>query len=811
MRNLLAACLTAAVFLSVPAAARAQPKDRLSIDKVRVGFPESRNRGNRYKVGAWAPVYVDLTVGANDIVPPEVAVLLVETTDSDGVKNVYSQKLPPLQKGQVVSGLITYVRPGNATADVTVNVRIGDRTLKPFKVEDKEPFDIVNSDNILYVMLGSQLSSLRQALLPPQGQQGQAGAVGGMQGGAGGGPGLPPQPGLGPDQQPQPVAEDPDDSRQRRFAFLESVDQMPTRWFGYQSADVVLLPTGSEEFLRELLRPRAASRRQALAGWVRRGGKLVVAAGKNRQFVNQLLSDMRLLNCDTTGTIMRARLGGLEDWVGTPAAFRGRPEIELTRLTPGPGVDVLVSQKPDDKDKESRPVVVEAACGVGRVIVVAFDLDEQPFTTWGGRTNFWKKLQSMLEPRVPDQPIQFAFGMQTNSNELAAQMQEKLESFGEVAVISFGWVALLILVYIIVVGPLDYLFLKKVVKRLELTWVTFPVIVLVVSAAAYFTAYALKGDDLRINKLDVVDIDLYPPAGGDKALPQVYGTSWFTLFSPRIQYYTVGVEPAWGGAPPEDDAHSTLVGWMGRPDDSFGGAGKAGSLRLFRDAYDYAEDASGLEGVPLQVWATKSFSASWAVPMPPDAPLFSAELRHAPGNPNLLTGTLTNRLPVELEDVVLIYRQQYYPLSRLAPGQQLRIDGQDIGAKGKPISDWFMGQFFGPAVGAASVPDSTTALAKPLLFHRSADSNISKRNTGLRELDQSWRLGAAPSRQEEVILVGRVAPNLGEGPAEKVISADVAPSRLWLGELPGRGKPRPELKGTLAQRTYVRVFIPVIP
>ena len=55
------------------------------------------------------------------------------------------------------------------------------------------------------------------------------------------------------------------------------------------------------------------------------------------------------------------------------------------------------------------------------------------------------------------------------------------------------------------------------------------------------TAYALKGNDLRINKVDVVDVDLHRR--------EVHGTTWFALFSPRVQNYTVGVEPApgWGG------------------------------------------------------------------------------------------------------------------------------------------------------------------------------------------------------------------------------------------------------------------------
>ena len=122
--------------------------------------------------------------------------------------------------------------------------------------------------------------------------------------------------------------------------------------------------------------------------------------------------------------------------------------------------------------------------------------------------------------------------------ELGSQLLHALEDFQEVPVISFGWVALFILLYILIIGPLDYFFLKKVVKRLELTWITFPVIVLVISAAAYFTAYYVKGNDQRINKVDLVDIDLR----GKQA--DVYGHSWFTIFSPRIQHYTIGLEPA---------------------------------------------------------------------------------------------------------------------------------------------------------------------------------------------------------------------------------------------------------------------------
>src|SRR5205814_6607281 len=78
-----------------------------------------------------------------------------------------------------------------------------------------------------------------------------------------------------------------------------------------------------------------------------------------------------------------------------------------------------------------------------------------------------------------------------NSNQLMDPLYAYLENFEEVPVISFGWVALFIFLYILVVGPLEYLILKKVFTRLELTWLTVPTVVITISVVAYCIAYAL--------------------------------------------------------------------------------------------------------------------------------------------------------------------------------------------------------------------------------------------------------------------------------------------------------------------------------
>jgi hypothetical protein len=115
-----------------------------------------------------------------------------------------------------------------------------------------------------------------------------------------------------------------------------------------------------------------------------------------------------------------------------------------------------------------------------------------------------------------------------------------------VKLVPFGWVAFFVFLYILLIGPGDYLFLKKVLGRMELTWITFPTIVLTVSLLAYVAAYTFKGTELRINQVDVVDLDLQPIAG--HGLP-MRGSTWATLFSPQNRDYDVGLVPLAPAAP----------------------------------------------------------------------------------------------------------------------------------------------------------------------------------------------------------------------------------------------------------------------
>jgi hypothetical protein len=264
---------------------------------------------------------------------------------------------------------------------------------------------------------------------------------------------------------------------------------------------------------------------------------------------------------------------------------------------------------------------------------------------------------------------------------------------------------------------------------------------------------------------------------------------------------------------------SVLVSWLGRPDSSFGGSNRTRSQSLFRRSYEYADDATGLIGVPIQVWSSKSFTARWEAPVDPNHIPFKIDLRHPadPDNPkgNIkdVTGSITNQLPFAVEDATLIYgdgeaKPKTFPLGRLEANETKKIDihrnqgGNDLEqwAPASTQRDFQFGRF-----GRQSQAPAEPALnsLKKAMFHDASQLELLRNNT-LRHLDQKWRL---TKHSDEAVLYFRLPTK--KGPAETVNQAPETPSRLWLGELPGSGKVRPDLWGTLQQETYVRIFIPV--
>ena len=170
--------------------------------------------------------------------------------------------------------------------------------------------------------------------------------------------------------------------------------------------------------------------------------------------------------------------------------------------------------------------------------------------------------------------------------------------------VPFFVVALLVIVYILLIGPGDYFLLRRLGRGMQWTWVTFPAIVVLFAVGAYLAAYWLKGDQLRVNQVDLVDIDAEGTARG---------ASWFGIFSPRGESFDLSMRPRLpDGQPPKETSAS--LAWLGKAGKEFNGMysrDTQNTAPLWSQGYSIASSLDAIRGVPIQVGASKSFVHRW--------------------------------------------------------------------------------------------------------------------------------------------------------------------------------------------------------
>ena len=806
--------LLLAIAWCIPFAASAQEKKFFhpKIEKIRVGFqPFQDNEPSTYKAGLWTPIHVEVFGGTDGIASkPDEHFIEVQCADSEDVDTriripIAVDRLKP----HTVTG---FVKTGNRGRDIRVTLQANGREFNPRTIDQYTSLDI---DAHLYLSLGSRNTDLQRAVRP-----------------------------IG-------QADEKDDFRfdsQRRVAFETDVERLPDRWFGYSGVDLIVLSTENDKFLKALA--NADEQLKALAKWVRRGGRLIVPVQWRRQD-----SLFAVLTKETAwqppipvvppkdaGNALDngiKRLLKVEEWGGVrnlpfqridPKKPKNFDPIPIARLDPGkvPLGDWEVSA---DNSADGRPLIARVRYGLGQIVYLAFSLEDAEFSSWPGKDQFLQTMLAKVAPRTPTEVNERDRGFRGHvPDDLTTNLVGQLDNL-DITVVKFGYVALFIVLYIVVVGPLDFVLLKYVFKRLEWTWVTFPTVVLGVSLVAYFSAYALKGRDLKINKVDIVDFDLrtHVDASRQPLSVHAYGQSFFTILSPRIQNYTVGLEPNpkfWGaeikkanGGKDEVLSVDSLT-WMGRPSGGPHDMGRGGSSGWLRNAYTFREDGAGLEGVPIPVWTTKAFAASWEFKLPVGTAPFKTNLvyHHKKEATFKLSGQLDNYLGVDLADVWLIYGDRCYPLpgglKRATPGEE----PHRISIPANPMTDIRAWATQNPMVNEPQEPrawsSNPTPLVKQILFHEKFDTQNVGRNHMLRPLDFGWRVDKDRTDQRdrgtrEAILFARVA--FISGNAETVTRDHPLPTKLWLGDLPDEGRRRPDLVGLLNQDTFIRVILPVRP
>jgi hypothetical protein len=412
-----------------------------------------------------------------------------------------------------------------------------------------------------------------------------------------------------------------------------SVSDIPDRVEGLRPLDAIVL---SDVDTSELTPDQA----QALQAWVEQGGRLILGGGASAArtlggLPEALVKDWR----STTGSSEVASLEALGQFGGNDVRVSG----PFVVTWPAAGY-TLISQ-------DEHTLLAEKRLGEGFVNYAALDLSGSPFDAWAGASRFWEKLLTPgsaypvgaptdVSPRV----------MRSNSIYYALQNLPALE------LPAIRPLAGLLIVYIFLIGPINYLALRRL-RKLEWGWLSIFGLTLVFSAGAFALGSSLRGGDVILNEISVLNFDTQSAAPVQ---------SYLGIFSPERNAYTLNV------------AGRALVAPIAAEGDPFGPWGAGGAANYA--AVDIVQgEPTQVRGVQVNQGAMQAFRIE--TPLPDDWRIESDLTLDG----DRVRGTLLNRTSESIVDAVIVYNNRYMKVADLPPGQAQTIDQLWYPAPGAPF------------------------------------------------------------------------------------------------------------------------------
>lgn len=298
---------------------------------------------------------------------------------------------------------------------------------------------------------------------------------------------------------------------------------LPDRPAGYEGINFLII----SDMDASAVSPAAL---KAVASWVASGGLLVISTGPDcKRFSNPFYDD--LLPVKITGAGNLSGAASLSAFGKSPFSA-GQIAVASSVVKRGIG-RVLAAEG-------GTPLLAVRDYGAGKVVFLALDYKASPFRDWSGQTEFWKYILATPVSKPMAQTITstaedfggYRYGIDTADlgmlGVVAQQPSIKMPSYTTI------WAFLVS--YILLLVPVNFFVLRKM-RRLELAWVTTPIIVLAFTFGAYAIGYTMKGGSLKVREATLIE--------GSSGARFARMVSCASVFSPARRSYDITVnDPA---------------------------------------------------------------------------------------------------------------------------------------------------------------------------------------------------------------------------------------------------------------------------
>ncbi|MEM9367327.1 MAG: hypothetical protein AAGD07_15145 [Planctomycetota bacterium] len=541
-------------------------------------------------------------------------------------------------------------------------------------------------------------------------------------------------------------------------------NELPVSELAYDGVDWVLINGQAGDVLAGATDQQV----EALIGWVHAGGQVHLSLGEEGLQVIRA-ADWLLRLLPETGFGRDVASGALDTVQMDPASLETITQSQ-TRLEPFRGVRLPKTTGSDavgqlliagrTTRRVSVPIAARYHCGLGLVTVMAADLDQAPFVDWDKRGDLVGRMvplfdETATETSKPSLRL-------TGFSDLAGQTLRTLDRFSIKRRTGFAVVALVVLTSIALVAPLDYLLVRRGLKKPLLGWFTFPTVVVLLSAGLIYASSPREvpgrreepasedraarrelASGLELNAFEFVDLDADTQTGR--------GFRWTVAYSHPARELDLQVAPSMDSQASVSDQLVCVTAPFGYPGAVFGGI-RVGTNSKPWTVLDGSGDFGAISGLSMSPRSSKSL-ATWNRF---DCDLPSTPLQRRRGS-ELLQGGMINPLPVDLLDGLLIYRNWAYFLpTRLRAGETIA----ELDSLRQKNFRWQLSRQ--RALESASeserwdvtATDRQDRLMEMLMFHQAAGG---ERYTRLSHQPLGWLDMTEILTEERAVLMGRLA------------------------------------------------------
>ena len=364
-----------------------------------------------------------------------------------------------------------------------------------------------------------------------------------------------------------------------------------------------------------------AAQKAAFTDYVMQGGALLLGTGGSW---HKTLAGLptRIVPMNVTGSTVLA----------SSSALGGASGVEVATGT-------LAARSSAWLAEGTRPLLIEEPAGKGTVEMSTFDWAQDSIATSSAVTALLRQVLVRMtygntSAPTATGPIFAKFGMGTSIATKGGALSQALGNLPALDLPAWWLIGALVLVYVLLVGPINYFVLRAVGHR-ALAWITVPAIALVASGGAYGASVITKGTSVLANEVSIIHVQ----QGWDRAYQEEYTgilaptrgdyevaiASGHTLISPIYYYTPIITDPNFG------------------------------AMRV-----NTTTDAITLPG--MTAFTLRGFANEAVLNA---APQLSGQVQLIQGQ---LTGTITNVSSMQFSDGVVFSGNSFQKLGRLGPG-----------------------------------------------------------------------------------------------------------------------------------------------